>query len=143
MIYLARCPICKTEQYGYNWTATPKGKKWLKNSEGRWHDCPKTTSKYQSKPTSSITRLVFNDYEFCELCGVLVYKKETLEKHKQLSGTDLTEHLNIFHPNNEILDDIDFMVISDEDKEKVRVDWDMPKTDKKYVSKNKFVSRVE
>ena len=143
MIYLARCPICKTEQYGYNWTATPKGKKWLKNSEGRWHDCPKTTSKYQSKPTSSITRLVFNDYEFCELCGVLVYKKETLEKHKQLSGTDLTEHLNIFHPNNEILDNIDFMVISDEDKEKVRVDWDMPKTDKKYVSKNKFVSRVE
>ena len=143
MIYLARCPICKTEQYGYNWTATPKGKKWLKNSEGRWHDCPKTTSKYQSKPTSSTTRLVFNDYEFCELCGVLVYKKETLEKHKQLSGTDLTEHLKIFHPNNEILDDIDFMVISDEDKEKVRVDWDMPKTDKKYVSKNKFVSRVE
>tara|TARA_R110001599_G_scaffold349254_1_gene577252 strand:- start:295 stop:726 length:432 start_codon:yes stop_codon:yes gene_type:complete len=143
VIYLARCPICKTEQYGYNWTATPKGKKWLKNSEGRWHDCPKTTSKYQSKPTSSITRLVFNDYEFCELCGVLVYKKETLEKHKQLSGTDLTEHLNIFHPNNEILDNIDFMVISDEDKEKVRVDWDMPKTDKKYVSKNKFVSRVE
>ena len=143
MIYLARCPICKTEQYGYNWTATPKGKKWLKNSEGRWHDCPKTTSKYQSKPTSSITRLVFNDYEFCELCGVLVYKKETLEKHKQLSGTDLTEHLNIFHPNNKILDNIDFMVISDEDKEKVRVDWDMPKTDKKYVSKNKFVSRVE
>ena len=140
---MARCPICKIEQHGYNWVTTPKGKKWLRNKDDKWHDCPKTTSKYQSKPTSSTTRLVFNDYEFCELCGVLVYKKETLEKHKQLSGTDLTEHLKIFHPNNEILDDIDFMVISDEDKEKVRVDWDMPKTDKKYVSKNKFVSRVE
>ena len=144
MIYLARCPICKTEQYGYNWTATPKGKKWLKNAEGKWHDCPKTTSKYQSKSSFVTTvKLVYNDYEFCELCGVHVYKKETLEKHKQLGGTDLTEHLKIFHPNNEILDDIDFMVISDETKEKFRVDWGMPKTDKKYVSKNKFVSRVE
>ena len=140
---MARCPICKTEQHGYNWTATPKGKKWLKNAEGKWHDCPKTTSKYQSKPTSSTTRLVFNDYEFCELCGILVYKKETLEKHKQLGGTDLTKHLNMFHPNNEILDDIDFMVVTDEEKETVRSIWKMPKTDKKYISKNKFVSRVE
>jgi hypothetical protein len=143
VIYLARCPICKTEQYGYNWTATPKGKKWLKNSEGRWHDCPKTTSKYQSKPTSSTTRLVFNDYEFCELCGILVYKKETLEKHKQLGGMDLTEHLKTVHPNNEILDDVDFMVISDEDKEEFRIRCNLPKINKKYVSKNKIVSRVE
>ena len=86
---------------------------------------------------------MFSDYEFCELCGIHVYKKETLEKHKQLGGTDLTEHLKIFHPNNEILDEIDFMVISDESKEKFRVDWGMPKIDKKYISKNKFVSRVE
>ena len=144
MIYLARCPICKTEQYGYNWTATPKGKKWLKNSEGKWHDCPKTTSKYQSKSSFVTTvKLVYNDYELCELCGIHVYKKETLEKHKQLGGTDLTEHLKIFHPNNEILDEIDFMVISDESKEKFRVNWGMPKTDKKYISKNKFVSRVD
>jgi len=141
VIYLARCPICKTEQYGYNWVTTPKGKKWLKNTEGKWHDCPKTTSKYQSKPTSN-TRLIFSDYEFCELCGIHVYKKETLEKHKYLGGTDLTKHLKMFHPNNEILDDIDFMVVTDEEKENVRAVWKMPKTDKKYVLKNKLVSRA-
>tara|TARA_R110001599_G_scaffold11343_1_gene54151 strand:+ start:203 stop:628 length:426 start_codon:yes stop_codon:yes gene_type:complete len=141
---LARCPICKTEQHGYSWTATPKGKKWLKNVEGKWHDCPKTTSKYQSKSSFVTTvKLVYNDYDFCELCGVLVYKKETLEKHAQLSGFNLTEHTKVFHPNNEILDDIDFMVISDESKESIRVDWNMPKTNKKYIVKNKFVSRVE
>ena len=143
MIHLAKCPICKTEQYGYNWTATPKGKKWLKNKDGKWHDCPKTTSKYQSKSTSSITRLVFSDYEFCELCGIHVYKKETLEKHKQLDGIDLTKHLKILHPNNEILDDIDFMVVTDEEKEKVRTVWKMTKTNKKYIIKNKLVSRAD
>jgi hypothetical protein len=127
---LARCPICKTEQHGYSWTATPKGKKWLKNVEGNWHDCPNTTSKYQSK-SSFVTTVK------------LVYKKETLEKHAQLSGFNLTEHTKVFHPNNEILDDIDFMVISDESKESIRVDWNMPKTNKKYIVKNKFVSRVE
>jgi len=141
---LAKCPICKIEQYGYNWVTTPKGKKWLRNKDDKWHDCPKTTSKYQSKSSFVATaKLIYNDYDFCELCGVLVYKKETLDKHTQLSGFNLTEHLKVFHPNNEILDDIDFMVISDESKEKVRVDWNMPKTDKKYIVKNKFVYRVE
>lgn len=144
MIYLARCPICKTEQYGYNWTATPKGKKWLKNKDGKWHNCPKTTSKYQSKPSfGSIVKLTFSDYEFCELCGIHVYKKETLEKHSQLGGLNLTQHLKMFHPNNEILDDIDFMVISNEEKNKKRIEWKMPKIDKKYILKNKLIMRVD
>lgn len=141
VIYLARCPICKTEQYGYNWTVTPKGKKWLKNKDGKWHDCP--ANKRTKPQTSSYLKLVFNDYKFCELCGIHVYKKETLEKHKQLSGLSLTEHLKVFHPNNEILDDIDFMVLSDEEKQKVRTVWKMPKTNKKYILKNKFVSRAD
>ena len=87
--------------------------------------------------------MVFNDYEFCELCGIHVYKKETLEKHKQLSGLNLTEHLKMFHPNNEILDDIDFMVISDEEKNKKRMEWKIPKINKKYILKNKLVLRVD
>ena len=141
---MARCPICKTEQYGYNWTATPKGKKWLKNKDGKWHDCPKTTNKYKPNPSfGSIVKLTFSDYEFCELCGIHFYKKETLEKHKQLGGMNLAEHLKIFHPNNEILDDIDFMVISDEEKNKKRIKWKMPKTNKKYILKNKFVLRED
>ena len=137
---MARCPICKTEQYGYNWVITPKGKKWLKNAEGSWHNCPNTTSKSKQKDFLKVTDKFF---DFCELCSHLVYKESIKLQYPQLNGESLTEHLKIFHPNNEILDDIDFMVISDEDKEKVRVDWGMPKTDKKYISKNKFVSKVE
>ena len=48
-----------------------------------------------------------------------------------------------WHPNNEILDDIDFMVLSDEEKEKHRVGWNMPKINKKYILKNKLVSRAD
>ena len=140
MIYLARCPICKIEQYGYNWVTTPKGKKWLKNAEGSWHDCPKTKGKLNQKDFLKVT---YKFFDFCELCSHLVYKESIKLKYPQLYGESLTEHLDIFHPNNEILDDIDFMVISDEAKEKFRVDWGMPKTDKKYISKNKIVSRLE
>ena len=137
---MARCPICKIEQYGYNWVTTPKGKKWLKNKEGSWHNCPKTAGKLNQKDFLKVTDKFF---DFCELCSHLVYKESIKTQYPQLYGESLTEHLKIFHPNNEILDDIDFMVISDESKEKFRVDWGMPKTDKKYVSKNKFVSRVD
>ena len=140
MTRLAKCPICKIEQYGYNWVTTPKGKKWLKNAEGSWHNCPKNAGKSSQKDFLKVTDKFF---DFCELCSHLVYKESIKLQYPQLYGESLTEHLKIFHPNNEILDDIDFMVISDESKEKVRVDWNMPKTDKKYIVKNKFVYRVE
>jgi len=138
---LARCPICKTEQYGYNWVSTPKGKKWLKNAQGIWHNCPKSTGKYQSKKKDFV-KVTDKFFDFCELCSVLFFKESIKSQYPQFSGEILTEHLKRFHPNNEILDEIDFMVISDEEKEKVRVSWGMPKSNKKYISKNKFVSRV-
>ena len=138
---MARCPICKTEQYGYNWVSTPKGKKWLKNAQGIWHNCPKSTGKYQSKKKDFV-KVTDKFFDFCELCSVLFFKESIKSQYPQFSGEILTEHLKRFHPNNEILDEIDFMVISDEEKEKVRVSWGMPKSNKKYISKNKFVSRV-
>ena len=143
MIYLARCPICKTEQYGYNWVSTPKGKKWLKNIEGKWHDCPKSTGKYQSKKQKDFVKVTYKFFDFCELCSHLLFKESIKLQYPQFSGETLTEHLKIFHPNNEILDEIDFMVISDEDKEKLRLNWGMPKSNKKYISKNKIVSKVD
>jgi len=140
---LARCPICKTEQHGYNWTATPKGKKWLKNAQGTWHNCPKSTGKYQSKNQKNFVKVTDKFFDFCELCSHLLFKESIKLQYPQFYGETLTEHLKIFHPNNEILDEIDFMVISDEEKEKVRVVWGMPKSNKKYISKNKIVSRVD
>ena len=140
MTHLARCPICKTEQYGYNWVTTPKGKKWLKNAEGSWHNCPNTTGKSKQKDFIKVTDKFF---DFCELCSGLLYKESIKSQYPQLHGESLTEHLKTVHPNNEILDDIDFMVLSDEDKEEFRIRCNLPKINKKYVSKNKYVSRVE
>lgn len=131
---MARCPVCKTEQYGYNWTATPKGKKWLKNKDGKWHDCPKSVKKYDSKPTYSKyennVKLTANDFDFCELCSRHLYKEEVLKKYPNIHGLTLTEHLKLFHPNNEILDDIDFMILTDEEKENKRKKINQPKREK-------------
>ena len=140
---MARCPICKTEQYGYNWVTTPKGKKWLKNKEGNWHNCPNSTGKYQSKNQKNFVKVTDKFFDFCELCSMFLFKESIKSQYPQFSGETLTEHLKTFHPNNEILDEIDFMVISDEEKEKMRMLWGMPKINKKYILKNKRVSRVD
>ena len=80
---------------------------------------------------------------FVNFVVFMFIKKKLWKNTKQLGGLSLTEHLKVFHPNNEILDDIDFMVLSDEEKEKHRVSWNMPKTNKKYILKNKLVSRAD
>jgi len=136
VIYLARCPVCKVEQIGYEWSATKTGKKWLKNAQDKWHDCPKSTKTYESKPTyskyESYIKLTDKDFDFCELCAGFLHKQEVLKKYPTLHGYTLTEHLKMFHPNNEILDYIDFMVITDKEKEEVRKKWNWEKREKKY-----------
>lgn len=143
MVFLARCPICKSEQVGYNWTATKNGKKWLKNAKGQWHDCPKSTRKYEPRSTFSkyekYIKLTSNDFDFCEFCDGFMYKKEILEKYPDIHGKTLTEHIEMFHPNGEILDEIDYMVLSDDQKEKKRKEWKKPKQYKKFLLKNKRV----
>jgi hypothetical protein len=140
-MYLARCPVCKVEQIGYEWTTTKTGKKWLKNAQGKWHDCPKSVKRYESRPTYSkheeFVKLTASDFEFCELCSGFLHKEEVLKKHPKINGITLTEHLKLFHPNNEILDDIDFMVLTDEEKERVRKKWNWKKREKKYQLINK------
>lgn len=147
MVYLAKCPVCKTEQNGYDWVRTPKGKKWLRNKDGVWHSCPMTKNKNNSKPSfGSIVKLTFNDYEFCDLCGNHFYKKSTKEKYKNIHGDTLTEHLKKFHKNNELLDEVDFMVLTDQEKEEKRSGkYNRCNTQKpkgKYILKNKFVIKT-
>ncbi len=141
---MVRCPACNKEQHGYKWTRTRNNKKWLMNSEGKWHKCETIESKkdYQSKPSYSKERnikLTWRDFDFCDLCSGFLYKEETVKRYPQLHGNTLTEHLKIFHKNNEILDDIDFMVLTDEEKEKVRKEWNYPKREKKYQINGKLV----
>lgn len=137
---MARCPICKTEQIGFNWTTTKSGKKWLQNASGEWHDCPMNKSKFgTTKERTPI--LKHTDYDFCHDCGRFIPKQETIDKYK-LGGDNLERHVKTFHPNGEILDDIDYMAITDLEKEKVREAWNMPKIEKRYNLQGKKVTRV-
>lgn len=73
------------------------------------------------------------NYDFCMYCGKLFFKQETLNEHPTLSHHHaLAQHKLLFHYNGEILDDIDFMVLSDDDKEKKRVEWGRPKRTMPY-----------
>lgn len=131
MIRLAKCPVCKQEQYGYEWTTTKSGKKWLKNSEGTWHNCP-ANQKQEVKKGEPYTKLVTSDFEFCDMCDTFIFKKETLKKYPKLGGKNMEEHKKMFHPNDEILDDIDFMVITEKEREKIRQARNQPKRKEKY-----------
>lgn len=86
MIYLAKCPICKKEQYGYQWTKTRSGKKWLMNSEGKWHSCEKTENepKKQKYPNifEKFTGIV--SYFSCGKCGNVCDTDEMFNSYCEL-----------------------------------------------------------
>lgn len=129
---------------GYEWTKTKTGKKWLfSKKEGRWHDCP-LTSKNKNKSEDNLSLLgKFNkdDYDFCDLCSGFYFKESVFINYPQLVGIHQTiqEHKNMWHPNGEILDFIDFMVITEKEKEKKRLEWDVPKRTKPYNKLGIFV----
>jgi len=132
---MAKCPICKNDIPGFNWVKTKNGKNWLQNSEGQWHDCPKSSSESKFKRIN----LTNEDHDFCDMCGRMCIKEEVFEKYPQLGGQTLEEHVESWHPNGELLDDIDFMVLTDKQKDKLRYQWVQPKRKKKYVLDGKIL----
>lgn len=137
---MAKCPICKLEQYGYNWVTTKNNKKWLQNSNGQWHDCPASTSKFKSNETF-VKRipLIDKDLMFCYLCDRFILTPEAHIKYPTLFYISMEEHLKTIHPNKEILDDIDFKAVSEEEKDKIRIKWNQPKRTTPYSINKKLV----
>lgn len=100
---------------------------------GKEHDCPKFKGKGGYAKNEKWIVLKADDYEFCNMCARFCYKESTFEKYPMIKYVSLEEHIKLYHPNDEILDDIDFMVASDEEKERIRVKWGVPKRTKKYM----------
>jgi len=132
---LAKCVVCKKEQLGYEWTQTKNGKKWLFNKQlGRWHDCPKSTKSSEFMTKSGLNgKFTRDDYDFCEFCGKFMYKQSILEQYPSLSAhQNIQDHKAKWHPNGEIFDDVDFMALTEEDKEKKRIEWGRKKRESVY-----------
>ena len=106
------------------WTGKPQRPV---EKSGQSHECQEfgTREKW--------VKLKTEDHDFCELCGRFPLKPEVFEKHPQLCGLTLTEHLKLWHPNGEILDDLDFRVMTDKDRDEFRIKYDVPKRTDLYT----------
>ena len=132
---MAKCPACKKDIFGYNWSITKNGKKWLRNAEGQWHDCPNSQRKTYENTTGSLNgKFSQSDFVICKYCGHCLYKQHVFERYPQLVGVHKTleQHIEAWHPNGEILDKYDFMCLSDENKNKLRVEHGVVKRSSFY-----------
>lgn len=121
------CNKCGKSDLGWNKQAFKDTGKWKleahKDSNSDW--C--------IKPYKKVVRMYMgkkSDYVKCKLClgnSGHCFVDGFFERHPEVNGHTLSEHTAQWHPNGEILDDIDFMVISDEEKAKVRKLWNQPK----------------
>ena len=138
---MAKCPVCKEFIDGYEWKPTKSGKKWLFSASGKGHDCPKSTSKFKSNETY-VKRipLIDKNFIFCNLCGNWLLNAEAHEKYPKLHYISMEVHIKTSHPNGEILDDIDFKAVSNNEKERIRIKWNQPKRTTPYKLIGKFVS---
>ena len=102
---------------------------------GKAHDCPKFTGKNTSGFAKFEKRiqLVYNDFEFCDMCARYFLTEKTHIKYPSLHYISMGFHKEKYHSSGEVLDDIDFMVITDEQKEKMRIMWNQPKRTTKYT----------
>jgi len=118
------CNKCKHKNLGWDYDFNKKTGKWKlenhKRSDGKWCNKPPENKFYKGKK---------EDYVKCELClgnSGHCYVDDFFDRHPEIHGHTISEHKAQWHPNGELLDDIDFMVISDEEKEKTRKLWNQP-----------------
>ena len=137
---MAKCPVCKEFIDGYEWKVTKSGKKWLFNASGEGHDCPANQNKLSNSKYVKRVPLTDKDHIFCHLCGNWLLSEEAHIKYPKLHYISTKEHIKSLHPNGEILDDIDFKCVSDDEKEKIRIKWNQPKRTTQYKLIGKFVS---
>lgn len=113
------CNKCKKKGLGWDYEHNKKTGKWKledhRKKDGEW------CNKQSVKPHEA--ELKKGEIEKCKLCkgnsGWLLTEKGRKNHPKWVSATP-EEHAMLFHPNNEILDDIDMMVISDSEKLAIR-----------------------
>ena len=113
------CNKCGKKSLGWDYDFNKKTKKWKlenhKRQDGKWCNKPR-----EEKTLFTVKK---TDIVKCELClgnSGFCYTPEVYERHPELGGHTLEEHMKIFHKNNEVLDDVDMMALSDNEKHEFR-----------------------
>ena len=109
------CNKCKKKGLGWDMEYNKKTGKWKlddhRRQDGKW--CNKLSRQSQE------VKMKKGDIEKCKLCkgnsGFLL-TKQGRERHPELVSATPEEHAMMFHPNNEILNDDDLIVLNHDDK---------------------------
>jgi hypothetical protein len=115
------CNKCQAKALGWDMEYNKKTGKWKlddhRRQDGKW--CNKLSRQSQE------IKVKKQDLEKCKLCkgnsGWVLTEQGRSRLVDRYSPT-MEEHINLFHPNNEVLDDVDMMVMFPEEKEQLRKD---------------------
>jgi hypothetical protein len=113
------CNKCQAKALGWDMEYNKKTGKWKlddhRRQDGKW--CNKLSRQSQE------IKVKDGDQEKCKLCkgnsGWVLTEQGRSRLADRYSPT-MEEHINLFHPNNEVLDDVDIMVLFSEEKEQIR-----------------------
>jgi hypothetical protein len=120
------CNKCGKKNLGWDYDFNKKTGKWKlenhKRMDGKWCNKP---------PENKVQKTTSADYAECELClgnsGHCMSDDWCRRNPDHARATTLSEHKARHHPNGEVLDEIDFMILTDEQKAKTRLVWNQPK----------------
>ncbi len=118
---MTTCNKCGKKDLSWN-------KEEFKNT-GKWRLIPHRDSKKEwcIEPYKKKVKMYMGnkkDYVKCELClgnSGHCFVDDFFERHPEVHGHTLSEHKATWHPNGEVLNDIDFMAINDEEKERLEI----------------------
>ena len=116
---------CKTE---LKWILPYKAGDRPVELNGQPHNCPNWGGgKKDFSKKQKLVKLTSDNYERCKYCGRLIITVKTHEIYPSIHYVSMDDHISMFHPNGEILDDIDFQALSDEEKDEKRKMCNTPK----------------
>ena len=118
------CNKCGHKNLGWDYGFNKITKKWKlenhKRNDGKW--CNKPPDEKWKKAKKS-------DYLKCKLCtgnGGHLLTESGHERFPHTFYETMEEHLLRYHPNGEIRDEIEMMVLTDEEKADMRISWKCP-----------------
>lgn len=123
-----KCRECNMVLKWPKWTGKPQRPV---EPTGQLHDCPMFGGNKSYKGEKWVN-LKKEDLEMCEYCGRWLLTEKSHEKYPNVNYTSRIDHLQTLHPNGEILDSLDFIVISDVGREELRKKLNIPKPTKLY-----------
>jgi len=114
------CNKCQAKGLGWDMEYNKKTGKWKlddhRRKDGKW--CNKLSRQSQE------TKMKKGDYEKCKFCtgnsGWLLSLQGRERLTERLPQDTMEEHVRKYHPNGEVLDDLDTAVIFSEQREYIR-----------------------